>query len=154
MKIGTNKLIWKSIYAMCTLNVSIKKHYDVTITPLFFLTLTLENWDNINYTLRQTYIHTHTYIYTHTHIVIFICKPPKGWKLWNLIMDVDENNQGTIWIHRKYENIKYMESQWLYGKFTLVGQEECCSSPIMVFYVKMGLQKKLSFHTSSWFSHY
>ena len=44
----------------------------------------------------------------------FICKPLKEYKLVNLIIAVDQNNQGMIWINRKYGNIKYIESQLLW----------------------------------------
>ena len=50
------------------------------------------------------------YIYIYIERVIFICKPLKEYKLVNLIIAVDQNNQGMIWIHRKYENMKYMEN--------------------------------------------
>ena len=39
----------------------------------------------------------------------FICKPIREYKLVNLIIAVDQNNQGTIWIHKKY-----MENQLLW----------------------------------------
>ena len=42
------------------------------------------------------------------------CKPIKEYKLINLIIAVDQNNQGTIWIHKKYGNMKYMKSQLLW----------------------------------------
>ena len=37
------------------------------------------------------------------YIVSFICEPLKDYKLVNLILAVDQNNQWTILIHRKYE---------------------------------------------------
>ena len=43
------------------------------------------------------------YIYIYIYIVGFICKPLKEYKLVNLIIVVDQNNQGMILIHRKYE---------------------------------------------------
>ena len=48
------------------------------------------------------------------YIAGFICKPIKEYKLVNLIIVIDENNQGTIRIHKKYGNMKYMESQLLW----------------------------------------
>ena len=56
---------------------------------------------------------TNLYIYTYIYRVGFICKPIKEYKLVNLIIAIDQNNQGTIWIHKKYENMEYMESQLL-----------------------------------------
>ena len=53
-------------------------------------------------------------MYIYIYIVVFICKPIKEYKLVNLIIAVDQNNQGTIWIHKKYGNMKYMESQLLW----------------------------------------
>ena len=55
--------------------------------------------------------------YIYIYRVDFICKPQKEYKLVNIIIAVDQNNQGMIWIHRKYGNMKYMESQllWKYG---------------------------------------
>ena len=44
------------------------------------------------------------------YIVGFICKPLKEYKLVNLIIVIDQNNQGIIWINMKYGNMKYMES--------------------------------------------
>ena len=37
------------------------------------------------------------------YIVGFICKPLKEYKLVNLIIAVNQNNQGMIWIHRNME---------------------------------------------------
>ena len=51
------------------------------------------------------------YLYIYIYIGGFICKPKKEYKLVNLIISVDQNNQGLIWIHRKYGNMKYMESK-------------------------------------------
>ena len=58
-----------------------------------------------------------TCVYIYRERAGFVCKPIKEYKLVNLIIVVDQNNQGLIWIHRKYENMKYMESQllWKYG---------------------------------------
>ena len=48
------------------------------------------------------------------YIVGFICKLLKEYKFVNLIITVDQNNQEMILIHRKYGNVKYMESQLLW----------------------------------------
>ena len=53
-------------------------------------------------------------VYIYIYIVGFICKPLKEYKLVNLIITVDQNNQGMIWIHSKYGNMKYMENQLLW----------------------------------------
>ena len=49
----------------------------------------------------------------------FIFKPIKEYKLVNLIIAVDQNNQGMIWIHKKYGNMKYMKSQLLLWKYEI-----------------------------------
>ena len=67
--------------------------------------------------LQDVYLicHTHIYIYIYIYIIVgFICKPLKECKLVNLIIAVDQNNQVMIWIHMKYGNMKYMESQLLW----------------------------------------
>ena len=56
------------------------------------------------------YIYIYIYIERERERVGFICKPRKEYKLVNLIIFVDQNNQGPIWIYRKYGNMKYMES--------------------------------------------
>ena len=42
------------------------------------------------------------YVCVCVYVVGFICKQLKEYKLVSLIIGVDQNNQGMIWIHMKY----------------------------------------------------